>query len=99
MPALVNENRKSGLIGNRETAIGVFILTAFVAALTFRAALSHEAHQSHWLLPLNDLLSTWAVWAINIAFYVYLAWLCVAFFRVAVGKERILVAGWFSSSC
>jgi hypothetical protein len=95
MSALVNENRKSGLIRTRQTAIGILILTAFVSALTFRVALSHQAHQPHWLLPLGDLLPTWALWAVNIAFYVYLGWLCLVFFRVAVGKERLLVGGWF----
>lgn len=37
----------------------------------------------------------WALWAVNVAFYGYLVWLCVVFFRVAIGKERVLVAGWF----
>ena len=37
----------------------------------------------------------WALWAVNVAFYGSLVWLCVVFFRVAIGKERVLVAGWF----
>jgi hypothetical protein len=31
---------------------------------------------------------------INAAFYGYVLWLCVVFFVIAKGKERILVAGW-----
>ena len=88
-------NGKVGLIRNRGTAIVVLILTAFVATLTFRAALLHRAHQPHWLLPLDFLLPTWAAWAANVAFYAYLIWLCIVFFRGAIGMERFVVAGWF----
>jgi len=40
------------------------------------------------------MLPTWAGVAVDVAFYAYLLWLCVVFFRIAQGKERVLVAGW-----
>jgi hypothetical protein len=33
--------------------------------------------------------------AVEIGFYAYLLWLGVVFYRVAKGRERVLVAGWF----
>jgi hypothetical protein len=86
---------KPGLIRDRRKAVIGLALTGLVAAMTFRAAFSHSPHHSHWLLPLDFLLPAWALWAVNVAFYAYLLWLCVVFFRVAIGKERVLVAGWF----
>lgn len=88
-------NHKPGLIHHRRNAVIGLVLTGLVAAMTLRAAFSRSPHHSHWLLPLDFLLPAWALWAVNVAFYAYLLWLCVVFFRVAIGKERVLVAGWF----
>jgi hypothetical protein len=33
--------------------------------------------------------------AVNVGFYAYLLFLGIAFYRMAQGKERVLVAGWF----
>ena len=41
------------------------------------------------------MLTARALLAVNVAFYAYLLWLCIVFFRTAQGKERILVAGCF----
>ena len=82
------------LIRNRRTAIVGLILTGYIAVLTFRVAFSQSPHHSHWLLPLDSMLPAWALWAVNVVFYGYLLWLCVAFSRAVRGKERVLIAGW-----
>jgi hypothetical protein len=41
-------------------------------------------------------LPIWVVALINLAFYIYFLWLCIAFYRIAQGNERIVVAGWFN---
>ncbi|MHB8527570.1 MAG: hypothetical protein ACYDD2_15660 [Candidatus Acidiferrales bacterium] len=69
------------------------ILTGFLATLTFRDAFFHPTKHFHWLLPLDFMLPNWAVWVVNGAFYGYLLWLCFVFFRIAQGKERIVVLG------
>ncbi len=63
--------------------------------MTCRNFFSHSLHHSHWLLPLDFLLPARASWVVNVVFYAYLFWLCVIFFRLSLGKERVLVAGWF----
>jgi len=85
---------KPRLISNRRTAIIALVLTGFLVAVTFRAVFSHSPHHSYWLFPLDFMLPTWAGVAVDVAFYAYLLWLCVVFFRIAQGKERVLVAGW-----
>ena len=85
---------KPRLIDNRVTALIGLVLTAYVAALTFQTAFSQSPHHSRWLLPLDRLLPTWALWAVNAAFYSYLVFLCAVFFRAVQGKERVLIAGW-----
>jgi hypothetical protein len=84
---------KTGLVPNRSTAIGAVVLTGFVAAVSFRAAFYSAPHywRPFFYLP---MLPKWAQLLINVAFYGYLLWLCVVFFVMAKGKERILVAGW-----
>jgi hypothetical protein len=88
-------DNKLGLIRNRRTAVVSLVLTGFIAAMTFRAVFSHSSHPSGWLIPLDSLLPAWAARAVNVAFFVYLLWVCIEFFRGALGQERILVAGWF----
>jgi len=88
-------SHRQGLIRHRRNAVIALILTGLVAAMSFRAAFLPSPHHSHWLIPLDFLLPVWALWAVNVAFYAYLLWLCVVFFQVAIGKERVVVAGWF----
>jgi len=83
------------LIRNQRTAIVALVSTGFLAVLTFRTVVSHSSQQSHWLLPLDFVLTGRALLAVNVAFYTYLLWLCTVFLRIAQGKERILVAGCF----
>ena len=88
-------SHREGLIRHRRNAVIALILTGLVAAMTFRAAFLPSPHHARWLIPLDSLLPMWALWAVNVAFYTYLLWLSVVFFQVAMGKERVLVAGWF----
>jgi hypothetical protein len=83
-----------GLIRSRLIAEVAVLLTAFVAALSVRAAFRHPKYDSEWGFPLASLLPDWAGSLVNLAFYAYLLWLFVAFFRSSDGKERIVVAGW-----
>jgi hypothetical protein len=87
---------KPRLIHNRREAVIALCLTGYVAALSFRDVLSHSQHKSHWLVDLHFMLPTWAVAGVNLGFYAYLLWLGVVFYRIAQGKERVLVAGWFT---
>jgi hypothetical protein len=81
------------LINGKGTALVCVILTGYVAALTFRSAFSQSPHHSPWIFS-TDFLPVWAFWTVNIAFYVYFLWLCLAFWSALRGKERILVVGW-----
>jgi len=87
-------SREPGLIPNRLAAVIGVILTGFLATLTFRDAFFHPARHSHWLIRLDFMLPKWALLAVNGVFYGYLLWLCFAFFRIAQGKERVVVVGW-----
>ena len=86
---------KHGLIHNRPAALVALCLTGFSTMWSFRDVVSHAQHKSPWLLDLRFMLSPWAATAVNLAFYAYLLWLGVQFYRIAQGKERVLVAGWF----
>ena len=90
------ENDTSGFIRTRRAAIVSAALTGFAAAGTFRSVFFSPPHhyRSHWFLDLSFVLPKWALLPLNLAFYAYLAWVCIVFFRAAQGRERILVAGW-----
>ena len=87
------EHKPQLFLNRGAAAIGV-VLTGYVAALTFRAAFSQSPHRFHWILPLDYMLPSRAVWTVNVAFYLALFWLCIAFTRTLEGKERVLVTGW-----
>jgi hypothetical protein len=94
---------KPGLIHTRRDAVIALCLAGFVAALTVRNALSRSlqgvVYRSQnglpWVIDLRFMLPAWAAVTVNVGFYIYLLYLGVAFYRMAQGKERILVAGWF----
>jgi hypothetical protein len=94
---------KPGLIHNKREAVIALCLTGFVAATTvwgavsrsFHGAAYRSLHKLPWLLDLRFMLPTRAALAVNVGFYAYLFYLGVAFYRMAQGKERVLVAGWF----
>lgn len=89
-----HREHKQQLIPNRRTAAIAVALTGYVAALTLRAAFWQAPYTLHWILSLGHLLPSWAVWTANVAFYVCLLCLCIAFPVSLRGKERVLVAGW-----
>lgn len=69
-------------------------LTGFLAAITLRSTFIRPQHHSRELIALDFMLPHWAVLALNVWLYAFLLWLCIAFFRLARGKERIIVVGW-----
>ena len=88
---------RARLIENRPTAVVAFCLTGIVVALSLRQVARHAQHKSYWLLDLRSILPASAAAVAEVAFCAYLLWLGLVFYRVAQGKERILVAGWFGS--
>jgi hypothetical protein len=88
---------KLGLIPDRRTAAIALCSTGFIAVQSFRAVFSHAPRNSHWLFPLDFMsLPIWFGAIVNLSFYVCTLWACVEFYRIAQGKERIVVAGWFN---
>jgi hypothetical protein len=93
---------KRGLIHNKRGAVIALCLTGYVAALSFRNVLSHSPRKHPWILDLGWLaylhfaLPAWAVVGVNLVFYAGLFWFAVVFYRIAQGKERVLVVGWFA---
>jgi hypothetical protein len=89
---------KFQLIGNRFSAVFAVCLTGFLASRDFRAVFSDSPHKAGWLIPLDSLpLPIRGVAAVNLVFYAYLFWLYFWFYRGVQGKERIVVAGFFTS--
>jgi hypothetical protein len=86
---------EAGLIGNRGSAVVALSLTGIVAALSFRQFVSHPHPEIYWLLDFHRTLPTPAATAVEVAFYGYLFWLAIVFYRAAKGRERVLVAGLF----
>lgn len=94
---------KRGLIHNKRDAVIALCLTGYVAALSFRNVLSHSPRKHPWLLDLDWLaylhfaLPAWAVAGVNLVFYAGLFWGGALLYRIAQGRERVLVVGWFAS--
>jgi hypothetical protein len=89
---------KFKLIGNRFSAILAVCLMGFLAQRDIRGVFSETPHESGWLMPLDFLrLPGWGVAVINLAFYIYLIWVGVWFYRRTEGNERLLVAGFLTS--
>jgi hypothetical protein len=94
---------KRGLIANKRDAVIALCLTGIVTAFTVRAAVFrslrgatfHSQHTLPWLFDARFMLPARAAMAVNVGFYAYLLFLGIAFYRMAQGKESVLVAGWF----
>src|SRR5580700_10053766 len=94
---------KRGLIANKRDAVIALCLTGIVTAFTVRAAVFrslrgatfHSQHTLPWLFDARFMLPARAAMAVNVGFYAYVLFLGIAFYRMAQGKERVLVAGWF----
>jgi hypothetical protein len=96
---------KPRLIHTRRGAVITLCVTLYLSALGFRDVLSHSQRKHHWLLDLNPLvyeyflhftLPAWVVAGVNLGFYAYLFWGGVVLYRIAQGKERVLVVGGFT---
>ena len=82
------------LIGNRPAAVIAAISTGLVTALAIRSAFVSPVHSYDWLHLLFVWLPHWVFPAAQVLFYGYLLGLCVLFFRIALGKERLVVLAW-----
>ena len=91
---------KARLIHTRRGAVIALCFTGYGAALSVRDVLWHSQRQHHWLLDLDWLvywhisLPAWVVAGVNLTFYAGLLWGGVGLYRIAQGKERVLVVGW-----
>ena len=91
---------KPRLIHTKRGAVIALCFTGYVAALSVWNVLWHSQHQHHWLLGFDWLglwhisLPAWTVTGVNLAFYAGLLWGGVVLYRIAQGKERLLVVGW-----
>jgi hypothetical protein len=96
------QESKTRLIHNKRGAVIALCFTGYVAALSFRNVLSHSPRKHPWLLDLDWLaylhftLPAWAVAGVNLGFYAGLFWCGVVLYRIAQGRERVLVVGWFA---
>ncbi|PYU49607.1 MAG: hypothetical protein DMG48_16375 [Acidobacteria bacterium] len=91
---------KPRLIHTKRGAVFALCCTGYVATLSVRDVLWHSHRQHHWLLDFDWLvlwhisLPAWIVAGVNLAFYAGLLWGGVLLYRIAQGKERVLVVGW-----
>ena|SRR5689334_4867409 len=86
---------KPGLIRSRRTAVFGLVLTGLVAAVSFRATLSHSESPSSLASSVRFPACLGSL-AKNTALCAYFLWLGVLFFQKAFAMERVLVTGWFS---
>jgi hypothetical protein len=89
-----------GFIQSKRGAIVALCVTGFAAALSVRnlafQCKFNSHHKFNWLLDWGIFNPPWAVATVNLAFYGYSLWLAIAFYRMAQGKERIIVVGFFT---
>jgi hypothetical protein len=91
---------KPRLIHTKRGAVFALCCTGYFAILSVRDVLWHSQRQHHWLLDFDWLvlwhisLPAWVVAGVNLAFYAGLFWGGVLLYRIAQGKERVLVVGW-----
>ncbi len=88
---------KHRLIHTKYGAVFALCSTGYITALVFRNLLSQPQHKSHWLVDLHFILPTWAEVGVNVVFYAYLVWGSAVLYRIAQGKERVLVGCWATS--
>jgi hypothetical protein len=91
---------KPRLIHTKRGAVFALCCTGYFATLSVREVLSQSQRQHLWLLDFHWLvlwhiaLPAWIVAVVNMAFYAGLLWGGVLLYRIAQGKERVLVVGW-----
>ena len=90
---------KPRLIHTKRGAVLALCFTGYIAALSVRGVLWHSQRQHRWLLDLDWLvywhisLPAWVVAGINLAFYAGLFWCGALLYRIAQGRERVMVVG------
>ena len=88
---------KPRLIHTKRGAVFALCCTGYIATLSVRDVLYHSQRQHHWLLGFDWLAlwhispPAWTVAGANLAFYAGLLWGGVLLYRIAQGKERVLV--------
>src|SRR5216683_2810578 len=91
---------KPRLIHTKRGAVFALCWTGYSATLSVRDVLWHSQRQHHWLLDFDWLVlwhispPAWIVAGVNLTFYAGLLWGGVLLYRIAQGKERVLVVGW-----
>jgi len=86
---------RQGLIPHMRAAGVAVGLTSSLTALSVRAiGRPLPVPGDHWLLRFH-FLPYWAQLTVNSAFYGYLVFLGISFFRLAQGRERVVVVGSF----
>jgi hypothetical protein len=89
---------KPRLIHTKRGAIIALCMTAYVATFSFRNVFLQSQHKPPLLLiNLPFLLPAWVVAGVNLGFYAGLIWGSVLLYRLAQGKERVLVSCWVTS--
>ncbi len=95
------------LIHGKRGAVVAVCVTGYLAALSVRDVLWHSQRRHHWILDLDQIvydlhrlgywhisLPAWLVAGANLGFYAALLWGGVVLYRIAQGKERVLVVAW-----
>src|SRR5581483_9094828 len=93
---MIAGERRYGLIRTKSAQLIVLFLTGYVCTTDLRAAFSRSRPTFRWDIVdyLHPWLSIWVVAAINIVFYAFFLISAVALYRLARGKERILMIAW-----
>src|SRR6266852_2110603 len=90
---------KPRLIHTKRGAVFALCCTGYFATLSVRDVLWHSQRQHHWLLDFDWLvlwhisLPAWIVAGVNLAFYAGLLCGGALLYRLAQGKEGVLVGG------
>jgi hypothetical protein len=85
------------LIHTKSGAVFALCSSGYVTALVFRNVLSHPQHKSQWLFESHFILPTWVEAGVNLVFYACLVWGSAFLYRIAQGKERVLVGCWVTT--
>src|SRR5580698_6851841 len=88
---------KHRLIHTKYGAVFALCSCGYVTVLVFRNLLSHPQHKSQWPLDLHSILPSWAEAGVDVVFYACLVCGIAVLYRIALGKERVLIAAWFTS--
>ena len=94
---------KPRLIETKRGAVVALCFAVYIAGWSVWDVLRQPQRRQHWLLDFDSLaywhisLPAWVVAGINLAFYAYLLWGGALLYRIAKGKERILIVCWIAA--